>query len=68
MKTIQTTYCKRFDNSGYHHQCIANRPIEDLDLEPDLITSFSFVILEHLHTLRKNFENAFQKTLTTVRG
>ena len=24
MKTIQTTYCKRFDNSCYHHQCIAN--------------------------------------------
>ena len=24
MKTISTTYCKRFDNSYYHHQCIAN--------------------------------------------
>jgi len=24
MKTTQTTYCKRFDNSCYHHQCIAN--------------------------------------------
>jgi len=24
MKTIQMTYCKRFDNSCYHHQCIAN--------------------------------------------
>jgi len=24
MKTISTTYCKRFDNSCYHHQCIAN--------------------------------------------
>jgi len=24
-KTIQLTYCKRFDNSCYHHQCIANR-------------------------------------------
>ena len=24
MKTIQTTYRKRFDNSCYHHQCIAN--------------------------------------------
>jgi len=24
MKTIQTTYCKRFGNSCYHHQCIAN--------------------------------------------
>jgi len=24
MKMIQMTYCKRFDNSCYHHQCIAN--------------------------------------------
>ena len=24
MKTIQTTYCKSFDNSCHHHQCIAN--------------------------------------------
>ena len=24
MRTIKTTYCKRFDNSCYHHQCIAN--------------------------------------------
>jgi len=24
-KTIQMTYCKHFDNSCYHHQCIANR-------------------------------------------
>jgi len=24
MKQMQTTYCKRFDNSCYHHQCIAN--------------------------------------------
>ena len=24
MKTTQTTYCKRFDNSCYHHQCIAD--------------------------------------------
>jgi len=24
MKTISTTYCKRFDNSRYHHRCIAN--------------------------------------------
>ena len=24
MKTIQMTYCKRFGNSCYHHQCIAN--------------------------------------------
>jgi len=24
MKTIETTYWKRFDNSCYHHQCIAN--------------------------------------------
>jgi len=24
MTTIQTTFCKRFDNSCYHHQCIAN--------------------------------------------
>jgi len=24
-KTIKMTYCKRFDNSCYHHQCIANR-------------------------------------------
>ena len=35
---------------------ILNRSIEDLDPEPDLITSVSSVILEHLHTLRKNFE------------
>jgi len=21
MKTMQTTYCKCFDNSCYHHQC-----------------------------------------------
>jgi len=25
MKTISKTCCKRFDNSCYHHQCIANR-------------------------------------------
>jgi len=24
MKTIKMTYRKRFDNSCYHHQCIAN--------------------------------------------
>ena len=24
MKMIQTTNCKRFDNSCYHHQCVAN--------------------------------------------
>ena len=24
MKTISTTYCKRFDSSCYHPQCIAN--------------------------------------------
>jgi len=24
MKTISTTYCRRFDNSCYRHQCIAN--------------------------------------------
>ena len=24
MKKISTTYCRRFDNSCYHHQCIAN--------------------------------------------
>ena len=24
MKMMQTTYCKRSDNSCYHHQCIAN--------------------------------------------
>jgi len=24
MKTISTTYCKRFLKSCYHHQCIAN--------------------------------------------
>ena len=24
MKTISTTYCKRFDNSCYHHQCIVD--------------------------------------------
>ena len=23
MKTISTTYCRRFDNSCYHHQCIS---------------------------------------------
>jgi len=24
MKTISTTYCRRFDNSCYHHQCFAD--------------------------------------------
>jgi len=35
---------------------VLNKSIEDLNPEPDLIASVSFVILEHLHTLRKNFE------------
>ena len=35
---------------------ILNRSIENLDPVPDLITSVSSVILEHLHTMRKNFE------------
>jgi len=24
MKAVSTTYCRRVDNSCYHHQCIAN--------------------------------------------
>ena len=35
---------------------ILNSSIEDLDPEPNLTTLVLFVILEHLHTLRKNFE------------
>ena len=35
---------------------ILNRSIESLDRVADLITSVSSVILEQLHTLRKNFE------------
>ena len=35
---------------------ILNGSIQHLDPVLDLMTSVSFVILEHLHTLRKNFE------------
>ena len=35
---------------------ILNRSFEDLNPEPDLMTSVLFVILEDLHTPRKNFE------------
>ena len=35
---------------------ILNSPVEDLDPEPVITTLVSFVILEHLYTLRKNFE------------
>ena len=47
---------------------VLNKSIEDLNPEPNLISSVSFVILEHLHTLRKTLKNTFQKTATTIRG
>ena len=54
------------ENKRFASFPILNRSIEDLDPEPDLITSVSSVILEHLHTLRKTFKKIFQKTSTTI--
>ena len=42
---------------------ILHRSTEDLDPEPDSITSVSSVILEHLHTRRKNFEKYFPEKI-----
>ena len=42
-----------------------NRPIEDLDPEPNLMASVSFVILGDLHTLRKNFEKYIPENINS---
>ena len=43
---IQTTYCKRFDNSCYHHQCIANTV--------DLITKILKILFLPVNALLRN--------------
>ena len=44
------------ENKKFASFPILNSFIEELDPVPDVMTFVSFVILEHLHTLRKNFE------------
>ena len=44
------------ENKKFASFPILNSFIKDLDPVPDIMTFVSFVILEHLHTLRKNFE------------
>ena len=46
----------KVENKKFASFPILNKPIEDLDPEPDLMTSVSFDILERCHTLRKNFK------------
>ena len=45
---------------------ILDRFIEDLDLKPNLMTLILFVILEHLHTLRKNFKKYITESINCV--
>ena len=51
---------KKFTGTSFP---IFNSSIEDLDPEPNLMTLASFVILEHLHTLRKNFEECILENI-----
>ena len=46
----------KVENKEFAFLPILNRSIEDLNPEPDLMISVLFVILEDLHTPRKNFE------------
>ena len=43
----------KMENKMFASFPILNSSIEDLDPEPNLMTLVSFVILEHLHTLKK---------------
>ena len=51
-KKLELWYVK-VKNKNFVFFPILNRSIEDLDLEPDLTTSVSFVILKDLHTQKK---------------
>ena len=60
----------KVENKKFAFFPILNSSIEDRDPELDSMTSVLFVILEDLHTLRKNLrnsENTFQKTSTPIR-
>ena len=46
----------KVENKEFAFLPILNRSIEDLNSEPDLMTSVLFVILEDLHTPRKKFK------------
>ena len=46
----------KVENKEFAFLPILNRSIEDLNPEPDLMTSVLFVILEDLHTPRKKFK------------
>ena len=46
----------KVENKKFAFFPILNRSIEDLNPEPDLMSSVLFVILEDFHTPRKNFE------------
>ena len=52
---LESWYVK-VENKKFASFSNLNRSIEDLDPEPDLMTSVLFVIFEPLYILRKNFE------------